>query len=174
MLWPCAPCGWPQPRMTSSICWVELRRLAEHVLDAVRGQIVRARQVERAAMRLASGVRELATMTASLIAYHYSGWSGGQVEGWLTPAPPVAAGRPALGNLDRSSKSACVNDRLRSIARPHAQDHAQTRRACRIELAGHIRDEQEPIGRAAEPQRRSAGSCRAPSSRPRRCRRTAR
>ena len=52
-LWPCGPCGWPQPRMTSSISrGLDCRRLAKRVGDAVRGEVVGPRHVERSAMGL--------------------------------------------------------------------------------------------------------------------------
>ena len=52
MLWPCTPWGWPQPRITSSIsAGIELRRLAQDILDAMGGQVLGPRHVEGAAKR---------------------------------------------------------------------------------------------------------------------------
>src|SRR5262249_43742855 len=68
ILWPCEPCGWPQPMITSSTS-----------LGSSCGTLTRTRLIVWAVKwsggvrlneprnDLASGVRELATMTASLI-----------------------------------------------------------------------------------------------------------
>ena len=49
---PCGPCGWAQPRTTSSIsAGIELRSLAQNVLDAMSGQIVGPGHVEGSAKR---------------------------------------------------------------------------------------------------------------------------
>src|SRR4029450_12768189 len=71
VLWPCEPCGWPEPMMTSpaSLGWgwgrvaaapdhfparfrVELRDLAQDVLDCMGREVVGPGEIERAAERL--------------------------------------------------------------------------------------------------------------------------
>src|SRR5437667_12611011 len=68
MLWPCAPCGWPQPRITSSTSFGSRRG----ALPSTSLIACAARSSGRVMLKLprwdfASGVRELATMTASLM-----------------------------------------------------------------------------------------------------------
>src|SRR2546426_582463 len=83
MLWPCEPCGWPQPMITSSTsfgssCGTLPRRSL--MLWAVKssGRV----RLNEPRNDLASGVRELATMTASLMTVSFveseapSAWGG--------------------------------------------------------------------------------------------------
>src|SRR4029077_6693089 len=69
MLWPWAPCGWPQPRMTSSTSFLS----SWGALPSASVMQCAARSEGRVMLKeprcdLASGVRELATTTASLMA----------------------------------------------------------------------------------------------------------
>jgi len=69
MLWPCGPCGWPQPRMTSSTSFLS----SCGTLPSASVMQCAARSDGRVMLNdprcdLASGVRLLATTTASLMA----------------------------------------------------------------------------------------------------------
>src|SRR5262245_48708355 len=99
MLWPCAPCGWPQPRMTSSTSlassWGTLPRASLMAWAARSSGRVRLNEPR---CDLARGVRELATTTASLMGVPRSGEFG---RVYPTPAdrsgPASADSRPASG-----------------------------------------------------------------------------
>src|SRR5271154_5323303 len=68
MFWPCAPCGWPQPRMTSSISAASnLGVLAKTSLMQWATKSSGRVRLKEPRKDLAKGVRELATTTASLI-----------------------------------------------------------------------------------------------------------
>src|SRR5213593_976129 len=68
MLWPCEPCGWPQPMITSSTSFGSscgtLPRTSLMLWAVKSSGRVRLNEPRN---DLASGVRELATMTASLM-----------------------------------------------------------------------------------------------------------
>src|SRR5688572_6827237 len=73
MLWPCGPCGWPQPRMTSSTSlmssWGTFPSASLMQCAARSSGRVRLKDPRN---DFASGVRELATTTASLMVGYLS------------------------------------------------------------------------------------------------------
>src|SRR5919106_3980841 len=104
MLWPCAPCGWPQPRMTSSTSLAS----SCGVLPSTSVMQCAARSDGRVMLNeprcdLASGVRELATTTASLMTGPLLGSSPQILRRFGTAGKPGPASpaRPAQG--DRSA-----------------------------------------------------------------------
>ena len=115
---------------------VELRRPGEDIADAVRGQIIGPGDVERATMRL--GQRRPPARDD---------------HGFSHSAPLLRAkgppGPPACNLVEARNRRVGVSG-LRSIPWPHAQGHRDARSVSRVELTGHIRDEQEPLRRAAE------------------------
>src|SRR5262249_26307939 len=73
MLWPCEPCGWPQPMITSSTslgssCGTLPRTSLMVCAVKSSGRVM----LNEPRNDLASGVRELATMTASLMRISFS------------------------------------------------------------------------------------------------------
>src|SRR4029453_11461435 len=68
MLWPWAPCGWPQPRMTSSTSFFSSwGALPSTSLQPCAARSDGSVMLNEPRCDLASGVRELATTTASLM-----------------------------------------------------------------------------------------------------------
>src|SRR2546427_2384366 len=94
MLWPCAPCGWPQPRITSSTSF--LSSCGTLPSTSVMQWAVKSDgsvMLNEPRCDLASGVRLLATTTASLMAGPFvrAGSAGG--EGAAYPGSPAGAPR---------------------------------------------------------------------------------
>src|SRR3989441_7685347 len=96
MLWPCAPCGWPQPRITSSTSF--LSSCGTLPSTSVMQWAVKSDgsvMLNEPRCDLASGVRLLATTTASLMAGPFV--PGGSARGQSTPTPAPPAGDPGGG-----------------------------------------------------------------------------
>src|SRR2546429_7583456 len=69
MLWPCEPCGWPQPRITSSTSFLSsCGTLPSASLMQWAARSDGSVMLNEPRADLASGVRLLATTTASLMA----------------------------------------------------------------------------------------------------------
>src|SRR5438034_6898878 len=90
MLWPCEPCGWPQPMITSSTSlessWGTLPRTSLMQWAVKSSGRVRLNEPRN---DLASGVRELATMTASLMTVSFVESEAPSTRGaWGGPSRP--------------------------------------------------------------------------------------
>src|SRR3989475_683139 len=106
MLWPCEPCGWPQPMITSSTsfessCGTLPRTSLMQWAVKSSGRV----RLNDPRNDLASGVRELATMTASLMTVsllrwprrHLDGRDGHDLDQILGRRQPRLHGRPRRG-----------------------------------------------------------------------------
>src|SRR2546421_12947814 len=94
MLWPCEPCGWPQPRITSSTSFLSsCGTLPSASLMQWAARSDGSVMLNEPRADLASGVRLLATTTASLMAGSFvpAGAAGPQ----CTASRGARAGAPA-------------------------------------------------------------------------------
>src|SRR2546429_6976396 len=99
MLWPCEPCGWPQPRITSSTSFLSsCGTLPSASLMQWAARSDGSVMLNEPRADLASGVRLLATTTASLMAgpFVLAGVAGRHCTARRVgpPAGPAAAAGP--------------------------------------------------------------------------------
>src|SRR2546423_11446482 len=98
MLWPCEPCGWPQPRITSSTSFLSsCGTLPSASLMQWAARSDGSVMLNEPRADLASGVRLLATTTASLMSASFlsAGLAWAQWNAWpggLSPGPGPAGG----------------------------------------------------------------------------------
>src|SRR2546429_227562 len=147
MLWPCEPCGWPQPRITSSTSFLSsCGTLPSASLMQWAARSDGSVMLNEPRADLASGVRLLATTTASLMAVPFvrrvrraaSVPLVGSLTQELRQRPEIAEFVVRLGDVGGQRQAAAVDPGNRDAERLGA-DHVGALGLAAVEQPGRVR-----------------------------------